>query len=746
MFPGYENPTPGRPVPCGRYQLLERIGFGGMAEIFKARLPGPAGFGKTVVIKRILPRLLDEENVVQMFLEEAKIAAAADHDNIAKVFELGQTEAGEYFMVMEYIAGVDLELLLRAAAQRSLRVPPWFTVRVISDLLEALSFVHALEDDEGKPRNVIHRDVTPSNIFVSFLGKVKLADFGVADFAGKSPTTKAGQLKGKLAYMSPEQLNAKMLDQRSDLFSTGVVLWEALAQQRLFGQLNDVQAMLAICDAERRPPSAVQPDIPPALDAVVLKALDADRDRRHRSASDLQSELLDCLHAMRPPVRSSDVRRVVQILLGREEPDAETSLRPAPSGRAPASEASFLSTLDPSERKRLAEEHAGALRVAGSSAGADESSELEETFIKGFRAADMGEAETLDESSDPELAAEVESLRARIGAEEREESSPIDDVSSEDATLPIPTRDPERLFWVKRPGKPAEGPHPYPRVRETLAEAGAEGDPVAVSVDQRHWMQLAEFSRLSGQDLAIELSALPSSVTIVGSLKQRSMPAVFGLVARDQHTGTLSVANTSTEQWYEIQIADGRPVGVVTNVASMQLPSLLVGEDRMTTAQVEKLLNRIVATGRSWEEIGAAEGLPVLDRSTFMRERLIELFRWTEAEYAFNLCRVPDDAEPFAGSLLELLPRVVASARSADEIEKLLGPRMNRGLEPSWRFADSLADLRLSLDEQQAAQRLASGKTLQALVEETPEKRKSLLSLAYALVEADLLLEAFDKD
>lgn len=745
MFPGYDNPTPNNPIPCGRYQLIERIGYGGMAEVFKARLPGPAGFGKTVVIKRILPRLLDDQMVVRMFVEEARIAAAADHDNIAKVFELGETDDGKYFMVMEYIAGVDLEDLLRAAAQRSLRVPPWFAVRVVSDVLEALSFVHSLVDEEGQPRNVIHRDATPSNIFVSFLGKVKLSDFGVADFAGKSPTTQAGQLKGKLAYMSPEQLNAKMLDQRSDLFSIGVVLWETLTQQRLFGQLNEMQAMLAICEGHRKPPSAVQTDVPAALDAVVLKALAVDRDQRHQTAAELQSELLDCLHAMRPPVRSSDVKKVVQVLLGREEPSEETSLRPISSGVSADSGASFLMKLDASERKRLAEQRDHALEEARSSSANEESSELEETFVKGFRAADIAEAETVDEASDAELAAEIQDLRARIALRKAEEPAPIDQGLAEDATLPMPAFGSEQLFWVKSPGEEAEGPHPYARARELLAEAGMEGVPMAISVDQRHWMQLRDFSRLSGQDLVMDLAAPSNSMTIIGTLSQRSIPAVFGLVARDRHTGTLSVANTATEEWYEIHVANGQPVRVVTNVESMQLPALLVARG-LSSAEVEKLLGRIVATGQGWEEIGRADDLPVLDHASFMRERLTELFRWNQAEYTFGLSPTPHEGQPFARSLLELLPHVVDAACSAKELERRLGERMMRGLEPSWRFFDALEELALSPEERSAVERLAEGTPIHDLIEETPKERKRLLALAYALSEADLLLEALEKE
>ncbi len=691
MFPGYENPTPQQPVPCGRYQLIERIGYGGMAEVFRARLPGPNSFSKTVVVKRILPRLLDDPMVLQMFIEEARIAAAADHDNIAKVFELGRAEDGRYFIVMEFLAGIDLEMLLRASAQRSLRVPIWFSVKVVSEVLEALSYVHSLVDDDGQPRNVIHRDVTPSNIFLTFLGRVKLSDFGIADFAGKAPTTIAGQLKGKLAYMSPEQLNARTLDLRSDLFTAGVVLWEALTQQRLFGQLNEMQAMLAICDDTRKPPSALEPEVPPELDMVALKALAADRDQRYHNATEFQSDLLDCLHKIRGPVRTSDMRRVVQVLLGREEPDHETMAKPMTPARAREANASFLLKLDQSERKKLKAEHSAALLAEQG----DVPDDLAETNQRGFPAVEV-----------------------------------------EDATLPMHAIDLSREYWVRSPGCAALGPMPYQAARVRLAEAGMEGAPISISADRRHWLSLEQFSRFSGQDLVMDLAAPGNNLTLIGTLEQRSMAAVFGLIARDSASGTLSIANTDVEEWYEIRIANGQPLLVITNVPSMQLPALLVSKKLMGAGEVDRWLHELVRSGQP-------EPVP-LDRDAFMRERMRELFRWSKAEYSFNIDPLGAAEPPFAPSLLALLPPLIEAACSTDELKKRLGGLLEKGLEPSWRFADALDEMALPLGDRGLVERLKSRRPLATLVGEQPALAKRILTFAYLMTEADLLLEALE--
>ena len=287
-----------------------------MAEVFLARLPGLAGFQKTLVIKRILPHLSRKKHFVDLFVAEATLAAQVRHRNAVQVYELGQVD-GELFMAMEYVEGQDVRRLLRYAARENLRVPTWFSVHVLCEVLEALHYAYELRDDDGRARRVVHRDVTPSNIFISSQGEVKLGDFGVAKDDTRDQQTRAGQLKGKVAYMAPEQLHGKHIDQRTDLFAAGVVLWECLAQRRLFGGRPDIEAMNAICVGSRPRPSDYLRDVPTALDAVVLKALQPDPEHRFQSAMDFQRALFGVLEALRPRVTPSDVR-IVQAALTKE--------------------------------------------------------------------------------------------------------------------------------------------------------------------------------------------------------------------------------------------------------------------------------------------------------------------------------------------------------------------------------------------------------------------------------------------
>lgn len=290
-----------------------------MAEVFKARLPGVAGFEKTLVIKRMLPHLSGEKRFVEMFVAEARLAAEVQHRNVVQVFELGQNDGGEFFIAMEYVHGTDLRKLLATSVQKALRLPPWFSIYVVCEVLEGLSYAHTLHDREGQQRNIVHRDVTPANVFISRFGEVKLGDFGVAHDSSREWRTEAGQLKGKIAYMAPEQLYARDIDARVDVFAMGVVLWEALTQRRLFGGGPDIEVMNRIVKGKRKPVSKYARDIPPALDDILARTLAVERDERFTSAQALQSELLDVLKELAPQVRPEQVKSVLSAVIGPEQ-------------------------------------------------------------------------------------------------------------------------------------------------------------------------------------------------------------------------------------------------------------------------------------------------------------------------------------------------------------------------------------------------------------------------------------------
>ncbi|NOJ82003.1 protein kinase domain-containing protein [Myxococcus xanthus] len=276
-------------MQIGKYQLVRKLASGGMAEVFLAKAAGPRGFEKTLVLKRILPHLAEDAAFVEMFLGEARLAAQLEHPNIVQIFDFGEAE-GSFFLAMEFIDGPNLRKLVKRAAEEAL--PPAFCAKVVAAAAEGLAYAHEFRDVEtGEPLGLIHRDVSPDNILVSRQGAVKVVDFGIAKVAGQGHRTLTGVVKGKVAYMPPEQLQAKAMDRRVDVYALGVVLYELLTGKRPFDATTDVSVMQAILFESFIPVSARRPDVPLALQQVLDKALAKDRERRYADCRALQDDL-----------------------------------------------------------------------------------------------------------------------------------------------------------------------------------------------------------------------------------------------------------------------------------------------------------------------------------------------------------------------------------------------------------------------------------------------------------------------
>jgi serine/threonine protein kinase len=272
-----------------------------MADVFKARIQGPAGFERTFVVKRILPHLSDDPSFTKMFIDEAKIAAKLNHPNIVQVFELGSVDE-EYFMSMEYVRGHDLAETMRTLWARVGPPRPEMVAYVGREMCRALAYAHDFTSDDGQSLGMIHRDVSPSNVMLSYDGAVKILDFGIAKALGGDSAeegTKSGTLKGKFAYMAPEQTVSNEIDRRIDIFATGIVLHEILTGRRLFKGENDMQTIERVRKCEVLPPSLHNPLCPPELDSIVLQALAKNRDERFQSASEMADALDDVVYAAR---------------------------------------------------------------------------------------------------------------------------------------------------------------------------------------------------------------------------------------------------------------------------------------------------------------------------------------------------------------------------------------------------------------------------------------------------------------
>ncbi len=274
----------------GKYSLLNRIAVGGMAEIFLARQEGLEGFEKTICIKRIRPHLSSQPNFVRMFLNEAKLAAQLNHPNIVQIYDLGRIN-DSYFIAMEYISGRDMSRIIPKAEKAGIPFPMIYALRIASNVCEGLFYAHTKSDAYGNPLHVVHRDVTPENILVGFNGTVKIVDFGIAKANTQIEQTRAGEIKGKLSYMSPEQAMGAPLDARSDIFALGSVVYEWITGYKLFTGENEMAILKSIIDGKIYPPSYFKEDVPESVERILMKSLEKDKEKRYQSAWEMQFDI-----------------------------------------------------------------------------------------------------------------------------------------------------------------------------------------------------------------------------------------------------------------------------------------------------------------------------------------------------------------------------------------------------------------------------------------------------------------------
>jgi len=274
----------------GRYKVIDRLAVGGMAELFKATLTGDHGFEKLVAIKKILPHLASDRTFVEMFIDEARITAQLDHRNIVQVFELGH-DADTPYIAMQFVDGLDVLALLRECARTQIRLPPELAAVIARDVLDALDYAHNALDVAGRPLGIVHRDISPGNVLLSWRGDVKLTDFGIARAAERRHKTEAGTLKGKYGYMSPEQVSGGDVDPRSDLFSVGIVLAEMVMARRLFTSSSDLDVLLMVRDARLDRLHKYASEFPIELRVIAVRALQRRPEDRWQSAAQFRDAI-----------------------------------------------------------------------------------------------------------------------------------------------------------------------------------------------------------------------------------------------------------------------------------------------------------------------------------------------------------------------------------------------------------------------------------------------------------------------
>ncbi len=314
-----------------RYELLDRIGVGGMAEIFRGKAVAAGGFEKPVAIKRILPHLSQDRRFVELLIAEAKVLSLLKHRNIVQIFDVGLGDDGQYFLVMEFVDGKDLGAVQRALEQKRRRVPFDIVLHIGAEICEALEHAHTSRGPDGKPMVLVHRDVSPSNVLLSRAGEVKLTDFGIAKRA-ESDATQGGAVRGKFAYISPEQARNEQLDPRSDVFSVGILLWELICNRRLFSGLDDMAALRAVRDPNVPRPTDVDGRLPPEIDQILMMALARDKSRRFPTCGQLGQKLRSLRYSL--DVTSGDpATELAKIIESTEEVERQSQKLIGPGSR-----------------------------------------------------------------------------------------------------------------------------------------------------------------------------------------------------------------------------------------------------------------------------------------------------------------------------------------------------------------------------------------------------------------------------
>ena len=309
---GWDAQPPDR---LGRYTLLGKLARGGMAELFLAKSEGIEGFEKVVVLKRILPSFAEDEEFIELFLSEARLAAQLDHANIVHVHDIGR-EGANFFFTMEYLHGHDVRRLLNEARSRDHQLPLPFVLTIVAGAAAGLHHAHQQVDFRGRPLGIVHRDVSPSNIIVTDSGNVKVVDFGIAKAAALSRASRASSLKGKVAYMSPEQCKGGTVDRRSDVFALGLVMQEMLTNRPVFGHLTHVEALHAVASGKVVPVEEHWPECPEDLRAILGRALQPDPDERYPSALHFHRELERFAHEHRIMLSSPELAAFLEAVFG----------------------------------------------------------------------------------------------------------------------------------------------------------------------------------------------------------------------------------------------------------------------------------------------------------------------------------------------------------------------------------------------------------------------------------------------
>ncbi len=620
------------PSQFGRYTLVQRLATGGMAEVFKAKIISAHGFEKLLVIKRILPNLAADKTFVSMFIDEAKLTAQLIHPKIVQVTDFGE-EGGQYFIALEFVDGFDGLALLRSAAQKHVKLPVPICMFIASEVLDALDYAHNAMDAEGKPMHLVHRDISPSNVFIARRGDVKLGDFGIAHAQERESKTQAGTLKGKYGYMSPEQVTGGDLDGRSDIFAVGIVLAEMLMGKRLFTAPNDLDVLLMVRDGRLERWDKYGKDVPKLLDAIVRKSLAKDLGQRYQSAAEFRDALEDLQFKFGMRVGPADVGLLASDLFD-SSPDVverlkehgrKWELRPGPTSTPPPP----TPTGPPPIPTRARPAPEGEPRAPSRTPAADAVSTvvgtaLDDALAGAVSLVGLDQYESLSSAPSP----------SPLRAEPRTGSS---------------SQGPAAIgSGIRRQGPPT---HELPMFPGQVAGAPARPAAVAPGSD------VVASAETGGSVVPPPLpGAIPDNS---GDLSLISPMRAIADLAVAADTGLIRFVREPHAK--DVYLVRGAPESVNSNMGGDRFGEYLVTRGFLRSADLERALAEMPRFGGKFGEslvgLGFMRPLDVFRLlSQHVRERVMELFTWSEGAFAYYRgLRNPTEAFPLGLSSFEIL-------------------------------------------------------------------------------------------
>lgn len=585
----------------GRYELLEKLGAGGMAEVYKARQTGVDGFEKLVVLKKILPGFAQNQSFIDMLKAEARLTSVLQHPNIVSVLDLGE-EQGQWYITMELVDGYDLLRILARCAERRVRVPVDIACHIVSEVCAGLHYAHRAKDIYGKPLNIIHRDVSPSNIILSKDGHVKIMDFGVAKARTEDSRGSRHVLRGKLGYMSPEQVKGEEIDHRADLFSLGIVLFETLTLKRLFLGKTDLETLVNIREANIEKRFQKYSYLDSDVQEVLRHALARDPDKRFSSAQEFQNVLNDVLFRKNMRVDSTRISRFIRSVF--PEGEAEQEEAPIPV-RAPPGQI---------EAERTQERPSPALQAA----------------------------ETLPPEG-PTVVERIEGLSAPLDRPVTQEiSRTVGEGTDSSPQMGDKAPQPEigiedRNYRLRNTGGYVFGPVSHSNL-VSLVETGAVSEDEFVSINGSEWHRVREITAVRSLSPAELLRSRGIAPLYSGTISKTGIVRIFYQVTSRLLSGKLRCQQGSAQK--EFYFSKGKPRHVASNLKQELLGSFLLRRGILTEEQMTQSLSRVGEFGGRLGDTLVSLGyirphdlFSLLDLQ--FCEKFIQIFQWTNGTYEF---------------------------------------------------------------------------------------------------------------